>query len=182
MITNQLTYSPLELVCLDEAMEHSRITDLEDEDMIRMALDSAHDIVQQWVNRKLVPTTMVGIQEDYLNEVILPYPPIKSITSVHAEDVNGNEIELTTDQYKFNDVYGSVKLPTSLSSMSNFKIVYDCGYGDGIECPLALKHAIRMTFATLYEMREDAIIGAQINDVPLTAKNLVKIYRVRSSR
>ena len=164
---------------IEDAMEHSRITDSYDELVVQMCLDSAHDLVQQWLNRKLVPTQMVFGLEEWKSKVHLQYPPVVSITEIKAEDSAEAEVTLTAgDDFKFDDVFQTVILKESTVDYTNFKIVVDCGYRDG-ECPEAVKHAIRMTFATLYENREDLVVGTQVNEVPMTARKILRSHRVR---
>jgi len=171
----------LELVSIDEAMEHSRITDEYDIELSQSYLDSAHGLVEQWLNRKLIPTTMQGYVECFKSHMILPYPPIQSVTSVVAENSSGESVTIPPEQYKFNSILGSIKFRSDYSAYQDFIIEFVCGYPIDT-CPIPIKHAIKMTFATLYELREDAITGTQINEVPITARNIVKSYRVGSSR
>jgi len=182
MITVKKTLVPIEVVTLAQAKEHSRITDSGDDVMVQMALDAAHDMVENWLNRKLAPTDILGIETNFKPEMVLPYPPIASITSLFAEDKNGDSVELTlgTD-FKFDDITGSIKFIVNHSDKLDFKVEYKCGYPSLASCPAAVKHAVRMTFATLYENREDAVVGTQVNEVPLTARNIIKFYRVRGS-
>ena len=179
MRTKILSQETFDVVTIEDAMEHSRITDSYDELVVQMCLDSAHDLVQQWLNRKIVPTSMVMGLEQWKSCVHLQYPPVVSITSITAEDSDEVEVTLTDgDDYKFDDVFQTVKLKDTTQDYSNFKIIVDCGYRDG-ECPEAIKHAIRMTFATLYENREDLVVGTQVNQIPNHARRLVRAHRVR---
>ena len=59
--------------------KHSRITDSDDDDVVQGKLDAAHDMIQQWLRRKLQPTTVVGVEENYSPEIMLPFPPITAI-------------------------------------------------------------------------------------------------------
>lgn len=180
MLTKHVTHPELDIVSVDDAMEHSRITDYDDEPVIQMCVESAHDMVQQWLNRKIVPTQMIGVVKTFKHEIILPYPPIISIDLINVDDGTEDGIDLTSDDYKFDDITGSVIFKKDYSMYSDIKITFTCGY-DTDACPAAIKHAIRMTFATLYEMREDAIIGTQVNEVPVTARNIIRSYKVRST-
>lgn len=181
MITIQISDDPLELVSLDEAKEHSRITDSDDDDVVQGKLDAAHDMIQQWLRRKLQPTTVVGVEENYSPEIMLPFPPITAINSIDAEDANGDLVTIPVEDYKFDDVIGSVRIKTSYKQHSRFRINFTCGYPVG-KCPKAVQHGIKMAFATLYEYREDSVVGTQINDVPITARNIIKSFRVRSTK
>jgi len=181
MITKQLTYPILDVVNIDEALEHSRITDVQDEVMVQMALESAHSMVQQWLNRKLVPTQMIGYLLNFENNIVLPYSPIISIDSITYFDGINTITVLTTD-YIFNDIIGSLQFKKDFSKYTDFKITYTCGYNTTDLIPNAIKHSIRMTFATLYEMREDALTGTQINEVPVSARNILKTFRLRTTK
>lgn len=177
MLTKQITQNTLDIVSIDEAMEHSRITDYDDENVILSCLESAHDLVQQWLNRKLTTTNMVGIVRNFSPEIMIPYPPISDITEVKAI-YNNEEVLIDPVNYRFDDITGSIKFVKNLSDHYDFKIYFSCGY---TTVPKSIKHAIKMTFATLYEMREDAIIGTQINEVPITARNIIKSFKARST-
>jgi len=181
MITKQLTYPVLDIVNIDEALEHSRITDVQDEVMVQMALESAHSMVQQWLNRKLKPTQMIGYLSKFSFNVVLPYSPIISIETITYFD-GINTITVPTTDYTFNDIVGSLRFKFNLSMFTDFKIAYTCGYNSTDIIPNAVKHSIRMTFATLYEMREDALTGTQINEVPVSARNILKTFRLRTTK
>lgn len=172
------------IVSMEEAMEHSRITDSYDEVVIQGCLDAAHDLVQKWLNRKLYPTTIVGQIENFNSKIILPYPPIQSVVSVTATDMNDEEVTLDEGvDWKYNSVTETIKFIGDLTSKRNytdFTFNYTAGYDAGCPVPDAIKHAIKMTFATLYENREDTVIGASVNDVPLNARRVLSAYKVRS--
>ena len=88
---------------------------------------------------------------------------------------------IPVEDYKFDDVIGSVRIKTAYKQHSRFRINFTCGYPVG-KCPKAVQHGIKMAFATLYEYREDSVVGTQINDVPITARNIIKSFRVRSTK
>ncbi len=170
-----------EIVTLEEAMEHSRITDSYDELVIQGCLDAAHDLVQQWLNRKLTLTTIVGQIIDFRSRITLPFPPIHSVASLTAEDSSHKTVTLTEDvDWKFDSISESIRFLTDCSMYSNFEFNYSAGYTDYKDVPKAIRHAIKMTFATLYENREDVVIGTQVNELPLTAKRLINSHRVLS--
>lgn len=183
MRTKLLTQTSYDIVTLEEAMEHSRITDSYDEMVVQGCLDAAHDLVQQWLNRKLYPSTMVAQTDGFRSRVTLPFPPIQSITSVTAEDENHATITLTKDvHWKFDDVTESIRFIGNysyLSTLGQFQIRYSAGYPNS-NVPPAVKHAIKMTFATLYESREDDVIAASVSSVSLTARRVLASHRVGS--
>lgn len=173
-----------EIVTLEEASEHSRITDSYDEIVVRGCLEAAHDLVQQWLNRKIYPSTIVGQMTDYKPRITLPFPPIKTVVSVIAEDCDGNDVTLVSGvDWKFDSIGETIRFignSSYLSGLSEFTFEYEAGYQDSDSVPDAVKHAIKMTFATLYENREDTVIGTQINTVPLTARRVLASHRIAS--
>jgi uncharacterized phiE125 gp8 family phage protein len=171
-----------EIVTLEEAMEHSRITDSYDEMVVQGALDAAHDLVQQWLNRKLYPSTIIGQIINFRPRITLPYPPIESVTSVKAEDCNGDEVILVEGvDWKFDFIGETIRfIGNTNPTLSEFTFEYSAGYQTIDSVPNAVKHAIKMTFATLYENREDTVIGLSINSVPLTARRVLASHRVSS--
>ncbi|AUS01926.1 head-tail connector protein [Vibrio phage 3.058.O._10N.286.46.B8] len=168
--------------------EHSRITDLYDELVVQQCLDAAHDLVQKWLNRMIYPSRVIAVSDEYQREVFLPYPNIKTVYSVKAEDSDYNEAYFTKDvDWKFDEVTQTVRFLQTTSSQyhrySRFTYDYSCGYDQ--ECdpvPAAVKHAILMTAATLYENREDTIVGTQINEVPLNSQRLLQVHRIRTQQ
>lgn len=185
MITKILSIDDsAEIASIEDFCEHSRITDLYDELVVQQCLDAAHDLVQKWLNRKLYPTKLVGSTDTYANEIILPYPTIHSIESVIAEDENLDDVVLSSvTEWKFDCVNQTVRFRAGnrAQNLGRIRVVYNCGYGINNEAvPPAVKHAILMTAATLYENREDSIVGTQINEVPLDAQRILRVHRNRA--
>jgi uncharacterized phiE125 gp8 family phage protein len=183
MITDIISTDDVEIVTIEDAMEHSRITDNYDELVVQMCLDAAHDIIEQYLNRRLRPTKMIGVVGDYRKQITLPYPPIHSISSITCEDHTENEVGLTEDiEYTFDAIRKAVRFKNSWTQSKDhkeFKVSFDCGYKTVESIPRAIKHAIRVTFASLYENREDTVIGVNIKEIPSPAKRLCRAYRVR---
>ena len=169
-----------DVVSLEEAYEHARITDDWDELVVQACLDAAHDAVESWLNRKLYPSIMVGQVNEYRTRITLPYPPVKAVSYVTAECTDGSSVTLIegTD-WKFDSISETVRFLKPQPNLSVFEFRYDCGYESVEHVPKAVKHAILMTFATLYNNREDAVVGASVASVPLTAHRLLRTHRVR---
>lgn len=185
MITKELSVDDTEtIVSLDELCEHSRITDLYDEIVVQQCLDTAHDVVQNWLNRKLYPTQIIGQVEQITNEIQLTFPTIHNVVSISASDSNWDTVYLTqTTDWVFDEIFNTVRFKSHVdNTLTHVRIIYNCGFNPATDpVPHAVKHAILMTAATLYENREDVIIGTQINNVPLDAQRLLRVHRSRPS-
>lgn len=175
-----------EIVTLDDANEFQRITDTYDELVVSGCLDAAIDLVEQWLNRKLYPTQVMLQEENFSPEFELSFPKVSSVVSqITAQNEELEDFTFNINDYwKFDDVTSSIRFKASvyseLEQYKNFRITYTCGYcPDTNPVPTAVKHAILMTASTLYEFREDAVTGTQINNVPLQAQRLIAVHRVR---
>jgi len=180
METRTIEKADLDAVSIDDAMEHARITDDYDQVVVQMHLGAAHDIIEGYLNRQLSTTKMIGVEPEYRPVISLPYAPVTELQSVTCENDKGEEITLTKDvDYKFDDVLFNVRFITDQSKNSYFKFTFVCGYADG-EVPRAVKHAVLMMFATLYESRENDVIGASTQTISYPAQRVCKKYRLRS--
>lgn len=179
MIVSQDRTTPV--VSLESAMEHSRITDSYDELVVSEMVDSATNLVEMWTNRKLFPTKLVSSipSLEIHKSILLPYSP-KSVERVMIE--NTTDGSLHESDYYFSE-FNQELFVRNLSPASNINVVvyYDAGYKCD-EIPEGLRHAVKVTFATLYENREDTVIGASVSEVPTKAKNLIKAYRIKAVR
>lgn len=179
MITSILEQGTIDLVPLEEAMEHSRLEDNYDEMVIAGCLAAAHSLVEKWLNRKLTTTKIRAVQEEYKQKIKLPYAPILNVETITAFNQSGEVITLVAGtQYRVDLVRQLVILdPDTTENFTEFNIDYTCGYSDVDYVPDAVLHAIKMTFATLYEYREDAIAGASTSKVPLTAQRILQAFK-----
>ena len=183
MITDILSHEDVVVVSLEDAMEHSRITDNYDETVVQMCLDAAHDIIEQYLNRRLSPTLMIGVVSDFRKRITLPYPPIHKITTVTCENMMESTLTLTEGvHYKFDAIRKAITFLDSWHDApkhKEFQVTFECGYLKVDDIPRSIPHAIRQTFATLYENREDTVIAMNVTEIPAPAKRLCKMHRVR---
>lgn len=177
-----------EIVSIEMFCEHSRITDLYDEIVVQQCLDAAHDAVEHWLNRPLYPSQIVGIINEIQPVVFLPNPTVRNVLNIVAEDETFADVTLLENtHWKFDYITESVRFINNdpnirFDKLSQIRIKYDCGYDPDCDpVPPAVVHAILMTAATLYENREDTIVGTQINSVPLDAQRLIRIHRRRTT-
>jgi len=183
MITDILSHEDVVVVSLEDAMEHSRITDHYDETVVQMCLDAAHDIIEQYLNRRLSTTLMIGVVSDFRKRITLPYPPIQKITNITCQNANETSITLIEGvHYKFDNVRKAIIFLNSWNDAymhTEFQVTFECGYAKIEDIPRSIPHAIRQTFATLYENREDTVIAMNVTEIPAPAKRLCKMHRVR---
>ena len=70
--------------------------------------------------------------------------------------------------------------PATRASINTVVIRFEAGYGDSAEdVPQAIRHGILIEIASLYENREDVVIGQAINVMPVSER-LLWPYRALS--
>jgi uncharacterized phiE125 gp8 family phage protein len=182
LFTSIISKEELDLVTLEEAMEHSRIDDAYDELVVRGCLSAAHSLVEAQLNRHLNLTNLIAVKERYSRKIQLPYAPLKSVNSITCLDEDLDSVTLVSGlNYRVDLVRNMVILdPDTCSDYSEFNIDYYCGYKDLESVPKAILHAIKMTSATLYEMREDSVVGTIVSRVPLNVKRILAPFRLMS--
>lgn len=158
------------LVTLDEAKAQCRVTHTFDDDYISALIGVAAEMAQSYTNRILTPdTTVTSFVESYQGSQIQLFSG--NVTSIDEVVIDDSDEPVEEEDYSFNEI--TQKLTVSLT-YSNLKITYKCGYQN---IPLAVKQAMLMTISTLYNSREDFIIGSQVTELPLKATVLLNTVK-----
>lgn len=142
----QKTVTGSEPITLDEAKAWMRISTDADDTLITALITQARELIENYLNRSIVPTTLV-VDATPRYELQLPYGPVDTITSV--KDENDDDVEytwngftLTFGQRVFDVTAGWTQVYTTTT--------YDAG-DDPI--PAGLKLGLLETIAYLYEHR-----------------------------
>lgn len=168
-----ITQSPLNIVTLEEAKAQCRVMNsfTLDDTYITMLISSASELVQSYVNKPLSDTTVtlawavyrpsVGLWGYSAGDVV--------ITSVTADL---GTVDIT--DYTYNDVTGMLTIPTSYSNFTGFNVTYDVTVSTVSD---RVKHSTLMMISTLYNNREDNIVGMTVEEMPLTSMKLLDSER-----
>lgn len=125
------------------------------------------------------------------NPIVIPNPPLKSINTIKYIDLNG--VEQTLDPLAYRVVFSTTEpqmysyviplyglnWPTALQDLAVVNINYTCGYTPE-NCPDAIKQWMLLNVGSLYENREETIVGNRIDSVELKtlADSLIENYRI----
>ena len=185
-------------LAIEDARAHLRTASSEDP-YLEGLIAVATAWVEAWLGRALVNRTytykldafpgQLGYDDaprcDSLYELMLPYPPLASVTSVAYKDFANATQTLSTSVYEVDGAPtpGRLRLkvgqdwPGVLDHPLSVTIVYVAGYGasDAL-VPTGIRHALRLLVGHLYEHRE-ASSPLTVHSVPYGIEALLMPYR-----
>jgi uncharacterized phiE125 gp8 family phage protein len=185
---------------LEEARQHIRRTDThEDDALIKLYVKAAQDWVEKWAGISLIEQTW----DYYLDEfpdivsgniggrsIRIPKPPLLEIVGMFLND--GTEITDFSVDYSMPNprvyIEATGSWPTVTPAPNAIRIRFRSGYvdlsgspGPDGKVPDAIKAAIAIYAATLFENRESLVTGTIASKVPWSAEELLRPYRVEDS-
>lgn len=196
MAIRLITPPAVEPITLTEAKEHLRVDHTADDDLITAMIVAARTSCENWTARAFITQTWELVIDDFpTTEIMLPRPPLQSVTSIKYDDGAGVEQTLGIDQYDVDTVNqpGWVVPVTSgwptgvWQGINSVRIRYVAGYTPGTDSPIDLAAnvpgsiiaAIKLTLGQLYEQREDIVVGTIVNKVPVNSvEYLLRQHRV----
>ena len=155
------------VVSLDEAKTQCRVTHTFDDDYITALIPVACEMAQSYTRRLITPGSCVSVVECYQTSVLLPFGEVTDVTELLIDG------EISTD-FEFEEVTQKVSITTTLG-FSKLKITYDCGY---TVVPTAVKQAILMIISTLYNNRQDFVVGLTVAKIPTTSEMLLDTVKL----
>lgn len=178
--TRVITGPQYEPVTLAEARLWCRVDDDDtSQDAVLMLLIGAmREYAENLTGRSFVQRTL-ETRMDYwpCDDVIeLPFPPLVSVSYVEYLDGDGATQQLSGSPSAFQvdthrvpgrvwPLYGA-SWPTALSDLDAVRIRYVAGYQTFSALPRNLKLWMNARLATLYENREQIVIGTIVNELP----------------
>ena len=183
----------------EDVRTHAR-TPSSDDAYLEALIAAATSWVEAWTGRALVNRTYTYKVDafpgqawwadpprcDRGSEILLPYPPLVSVTSVIYRDSESTTATLNAStEYEIDtgSLPGRIRLrygaswPNAICHPLAVTIVYVAGFGPaGALVPEAIKHAIRLLAAHLYENRE-ASSPITVNQVPYGVEALLMPWR-----
>lgn len=128
----------------------------------------------------------IGLRE-FPHGPISLYPlPLREVESIEYRTREGDEVTLGAAEYRTVIRTGTATVEPVESwpkdvDPESVRVTYTTGYQPG-EAPAQAKHAIRMLTAHWYSMREPAVMGARVNEVPMSVTALIDQIAMRRFR
>ncbi len=178
-----------EPVSRDDAKDHLRILNSDDDAYIDSLIKVARQKVEIDTNRALTNTVYKKVLDCFPagRFIELERAPLVSISSIQYYDTDGDLQTFNASNYlaQVHSEPGYVELkyelewPDVRDESQAVIINYTAGYGtDSASVPETLRHAIKFLISHWYSMREPVTSLTQLSTVPMTYQYLTQPYRV----
>lgn len=191
-----ITAPTTEPISLTEAKLHLKVDNSDDDTLISSLIKAARQSAENFTNRALSSQVLELILDDFPEkEIVLPRPPVETLTSIKYTNCEGVESTLDSHDYiSFIEAEPAVIVPAYGKSFPYFtpypkgavKIRYTAGYKtSGTEArliiPEAIKQALLLIIGSYYENREDLLSkGHILKSLPFGAEYLLYQFRIWS--
>lgn len=175
----------VEPVTLSELRDHLRIDGgTNDSELTRLG-KAARLTVEHKQKRQHITATYEYTLDAFpaSDTIVMPVPPLITVTSISYKDVAGDAKTFATDKYQveITGERGSITLepneswPDTESGRRNaITITFTAGYGTATtDVPESTRLAIMMLVAHWFENREPVLAGASIAEFPLHIEDLI---------
>jgi len=174
----------------DEAKSHLRVDHTDEDTHIGLLVDAVTAYVDGYsgiLGRALVTQTWT---QDFnawpCDRLRLPLAPVASITSITYYDTNNDSQTLSSANYTLlEDSRGpaavwafNANLPSVYDREDAIRVTFVAGYGAASAVPAAIKAAMLLMVADLYENREPVVIGQAVNETMAVQRLLAPFRRV----
>ena len=181
--TKIITEPAVEPVTLEQVKNHSRITHIEDDSWLLMAMVVARQYVEKTCELSLITqtrrTTFDGFRKPWLT---LAYGPTLSISAIEYYDQTNTLQTLANYQAALESnpclivpAPGQPWPQTMPNKMDAVKVTYVAGYGDPENVPAALKQAILLLVDHWYSNRSAIEMGSP-GPIPFGVDSLINLF------
>lgn len=176
-----------EPVYLEAVRDHCRITTHAEDSLLLSYMQVARDHLEYVTRRQFLTATLLYTLDDFpaCREILLPRPPLQSITSVKYYDTTNVLQTLATSVYTSDTMNepGRVILkpdqvwPAVYDLPNAVEIRYVAGWNDPLAVPHGIRQAILLLTSHLYENREGSAEKALL-EIPLGICALAGMHRI----
>ena len=192
----KLISAPAPTLTTAEAKAHLRVVSSDDDTFIDALVAAATASVEAFTGRALIDQTW----DLYLDEfpttsdamfIKIPKPPLIEVVEINYDDAAGAiQVIDPTDYYVDNASQpgwvvptGTLTWPTPLDAINTVRIRFRAGYLSNDSPPVAnvpgdIRAGLLLTLGSLYENREQVVVGTIANKLPWGVENLLRPHRV----
>lgn len=167
---------------------HLRVDDTADDGYIDSLIQAAREWCEDFTNRQFIQATWVLYLDAFPAwNILLPRPPLSSITSIAYIDTGGTSQTFSSDDYTVDTdstpgrVYPNYdeSWPATRAQQKAVTITYVAGFGTATtDVPESINQAIKLLCGHWYENREEVIVGTISKQVEFAVDALLRRNQV----
>ncbi len=174
-VTKLITAPAKEPITKAEAKLFLKVDHTDDDALIDSMIIAARVHAEKYTSRVFITQTWQFFLNNFPsnnNDIILPKPPLISVTSVKFTDEDNVQVTFSVDNYSIstNSIRGSIILnpdkewpSDTLHTANPIEIEFVAGYGEETtDISELLRSAMLLSIADLYETRQDIITGSTV--------------------
>ncbi|QKS71908.1 phage head-tail connector protein [Paenalkalicoccus suaedae] len=172
-----------EPISLEMLKEHLRLDDTEEEEEIYLQgiIVASRDYAEGKLRRSIAKKTYRLTLDQRDNSLIeLPVPPVVELVSISTYDRDDSEVILDETDYFFDRESEPARIifknELRTRKYNAIKMEFISGWLPE-EVPGAIKSAIKLIAANMYENREPVALGPNAQKIPFTVDSLLSIHR-----
>jgi uncharacterized phiE125 gp8 family phage protein len=187
MNIKQLTYPTTLLIPLDVAKLHLRITDNEQDSVIKDCIRQATGLVEKYTNQKLLSRTFVAYLDEKefssYSEIHIWDYPITEITSVKYLDVNSTEQTFAAANYTYDISDSPARIvPTTTgtvlpNSVNQYRVYYTAGFTNTDQIDPELLGWVKIFTGFFFNTRQPEYTGYSVNEIAYKYTEALDKYR-----
>lgn len=185
IIYSKVTEAPeSEPVTIDEAKAWCKVDGTDEDAIFTRLIKVARIMCESYAGLSFITQTrVVKLDRFGCRDVILPYGPVTEVTEFAYKDGNGDTQTVAADTYTLDTQSALAKVrvtdtwPDTDRTLNNVEITYTAGYAAD-EVPEIAKQAILMQVATMYENRQDEVIGSAGHVINYSSQMLLDTIKV----
>src|SRR5262245_41220288 len=203
MALKLITPPAVEPLTLVQAKAHLRVVDSDDDTLISALIIAARQNAENWMGRALIdqtwdlyldgfPTASENVPSTVVDMAIqIPKPPLIQVVQVAYDNTNGDEILMNPNDY-YADVVsepgwlvlsGLSSWPTTIDAINSVRVRFRAGYLSTDSPPVNkvpedILSGVKLLLGTMYEHREQQVVGTIANKLPFGVEQLLRHHRV----
>lgn len=171
-----ITPPTMDPVSVSEAKSHPafHVDGSEDDSAIAGLIASARGKGEAITRRAFMPQTLELVLDEFPRVIVLPCPPLVSVTSIKYIDGDGVEQTLSASMYsvdtssepgKIVEAYGQ-SWPSTRDIPNAVRVRYVAGYASAALVPAEIKTWITIIAATMYDNSQAIVVGQTVASIP----------------
>jgi len=167
-----------------------RVATATDDTAIGTLITTARKLAETYTLHALVTQTWELVLDGFpTGGIVVPLPPLQSVTSIKYIDTDGTEQTLDALLYSVDDdsipglivpAYGET-WPTTRDEVNAVRVRFVAGFGDASDVPEDIKSWIKIMVGTMYDNPQGIVVGQTVMSIPRTfVDGLLDDYRYKA--